>query len=61
MVDKRRARHDDKRPLYFLGAMVVFAIVCWFVLQKLQEMSRIQDCVMSGRRNCVTVDITPVR
>jgi hypothetical protein len=36
--------------------MVVVALVAWLVLRKLQDMSRIQDCVMAGRSNCSPVE-----
>jgi hypothetical protein len=35
--------------------LVIFALIAvggWFLVRKLQEVSRIQDCVMSGRKNC---------
>ena len=44
------------RPLVGLRwAWAGFALIAvggWFLVRKLQEVSRIQDCVMSGRKNC---------
>jgi hypothetical protein len=47
---KRRARW----PL----VVVVVALVAggWVLARKLQQVSRIQDCVMSGRKNCDHID-----
>jgi hypothetical protein len=38
-----------------IAALVVVAVVAclgWWLVQKLQADSKLQDCVMSGRKNC---------
>jgi hypothetical protein len=47
---------QSSRPLIVLLIMVALAIGGWFVIRKLSDMSRIQDCVMAGRNNCAPVD-----
>ena len=49
-------KRENLRPFIVLGLMVVVALVAWLVLRKLQDMSRIQDCVMAGRSNCSPVE-----
>lgn len=41
------------RPLWpFVIAIIVLGAGGWLLARKLEEVSRIQDCVMSGRKNC---------
>lgn len=41
------------RTLLIVGVLVI--VLGYFLTAKLREMSRIQDCVMSGRTNCAPV------
>jgi hypothetical protein len=43
-------------PLIALAVVVLLAGVGWVVVERLMAMSRTQDCVMSGRKNCAPVD-----
>jgi hypothetical protein len=43
-------------PMFVLLLMIGLAVAGWFLVQKLMEMSRIQDCVMAGRKNCAPID-----
>lgn len=47
------------RPL--LGVLVLLTLVGagWFVIHQLAADSRLQDCVMSGRKNCAPLDVDP--
>jgi len=45
-------------PLIALGVIVLLAGVGWILVQKLMNMSRMEDCVMSGRKNCAPIDTT---
>ena len=36
--------------------IIALAAASWFLADKFVGMSQIQDCVMSGRKNCVQVD-----
>jgi hypothetical protein len=51
--ETRRARYG---PLVALGVAVVLAVAGWILVQRLMAMSRLQDCVMSGRKNCAPID-----
>ena len=43
-------------PLAALGVVLVLALGGWILAQKLMDISRIQDCAMSGRKNCVPIN-----
>jgi hypothetical protein len=61
---KREARGGDKpadrkRSAIGLGSVLVVIVLAagaWFVVQKVLEMGKIQDCVMQGRKNCDHLD-----
>lgn len=43
-------------PLIALAIVVLLATVGWILVRRLMEMSRVQDCVMSGRKNCAPIE-----
>jgi hypothetical protein len=43
-------------PLIALAVVVVLVAVGWVVIDRLMAVSRMQDCVMSGRKNCAPID-----
>jgi hypothetical protein len=43
-------------PLIALAVVVLLAGVGWIVVQRLMTMSRMEDCAMSGRKNCAPID-----
>jgi hypothetical protein len=45
-------------PFGWVSLLVVAALVLggWFVVRQLQADSKMQDCIMSGRKNCAPVD-----
>jgi len=47
-------------PFGWASLVIVVALVLgtWFVVRQLQADSRMQDCIMSGRKNCAPVDTT---
>ena len=49
---------DESSPFTWrvVVGLVVLGLVGWFVLSNLVSITKIQDCVWSGRRNCSTVD-----
>jgi hypothetical protein len=51
----------DPRRRAVIGLVVVIALVVGglFLVRVLQNMSRIQDCAMSGRTNCAPIDGSP--
>jgi hypothetical protein len=61
---QERARPDEdddnasNRPFVALLFLVVLAVVGWFLIDSLTKTSKLQDCVMSGRKNCAPIDDT---
>lgn len=43
-------------PLVALAVVLLLAGGGWLLVRQLMDMSRIQDCAMSGRKNCAPVD-----
>jgi hypothetical protein len=47
-------------PLAILVIMVAIALVCvggYFLLMKLIDVSRQEDCLLAGRRNCAPIEV----
>jgi hypothetical protein len=44
------------RALVGLAAIIVMIVVVLFIMHRLNEASRIQDCVASGRTNCAPIE-----
>ncbi len=67
---RRREPHDSggggdhgPPPLAILVILVTIGVACvggYLLLMKLIDMSRQEDCMMSGRRNCDPIEM-PVR
>jgi hypothetical protein len=58
------AAHDQNHgPFGWVSLLVVVALVLggWFVVRQLQADSKMQDCIMSGRKNCAPVDTDSMR
>jgi hypothetical protein len=56
--DPSRPDPPGKRygPLIALAVVVLLAGVGWILVQRLTAMSRMEDCAMSGRKNCAPID-----
>jgi cell division septal protein FtsQ len=49
--------HTNRRAsLVALGVVVVLFVIGWILTRELYSNSKIEDCVMSGRTNCVPID-----
>lgn len=53
---------DDQAPstravLAFFMVMAVLCVGGYFLLMKLIDMSRQEDCMLSGRRNCAPIEV----
>lgn len=49
--------HTNRRAsLVALGVVIVLFVVGWLLTRELYSNSKIEDCVMSGRTNCVPID-----
>lgn len=44
------------QPYVVLALMALLALGGYFLVNKIMEMDRIQDCVMSRRSNCAPID-----
>ncbi len=55
-----RQEEDDRvtRSLAGLAVILGLVVISLYLVQRLAEVSRVQDCVMSGRKNCETMDLS---
>lgn len=52
----REAPDEEKRPPSWILPVVMVSILTiggWYVIQNLSDNSRMEDCTMAGRHNCV--------
>ena len=61
-VPRNHGGGDDRAPssravLAFFAILAVMCVGGYFLLMKLIDMSRQEDCMLSGRRNCVPIDV----
>jgi hypothetical protein len=50
------AEDDEKRPPTWVVPLVMISVLTlggWYVIQTLSDTSRMEDCTMAGRHNCV--------
>jgi cell division septal protein FtsQ len=47
---------NRRASLVALGVVVVLFVIGWILTRELYSNSKIEDCVMAGRTNCVPVD-----
>lgn len=45
-----------RNPMAFLIAVIALVAVGWYLVNWMSETTRLQDCVMSGRKNCAPLD-----
>jgi hypothetical protein len=52
------ARQDSRRPAV-IGLLVVLVLVVlgYFLVTALRQNANLEDCLMSGRRNCAPIDV----
>ena len=43
-------------PLFTLFLILALVGVGWLLMQRMMADSKLQDCVMSGRKNCAPID-----
>jgi hypothetical protein len=53
---------DQRRSAALIGLIIILALAIAGVVlvRELREKSRLEDCLMSGRHNCVPIEV-PVR
>jgi hypothetical protein len=47
---------NQRRSMIALGVVVVLFVVGWILARELYANDKIEDCVMSGRTNCMPID-----
>jgi hypothetical protein len=56
-TSRPRWRHG---PLLALAVVLVLAGAGWLLVQRMMSDAKLQDCVMSGRKNCAPLEVDPV-
>jgi hypothetical protein len=59
--DPPTAAPEQRTSLRMLSIALLVGLMIggWFLFRQLQANSKLQDCVMSGRRNCAPIDTAP--
>jgi cell division septal protein FtsQ len=64
-IDLKREREEDDRRFTTSLAWLAFAlfliVIGLFVTEQLAAQSKLEDCVLQGRADCVRVDLTSQR
>jgi hypothetical protein len=53
-------RRGSVRSLFTVLVILVLVGAGWLVIRQLVADAKLQDCVMSGRKNCVPLEVEPV-
>jgi hypothetical protein len=56
MADRNKETGNQRRSMIALGVVVLLFLVGWFLARELYADSKMEDCVMSGRTNCASLD-----
>ncbi len=56
MADSDQQNPSRRGPLVALGVVVLLFVVGWILAHELYANEKIEDCVLSGRTNCVPID-----
>lgn len=59
MADNRKQQASQRASLIALGVVVLLFVLGWFLTRELYSNQRVEDCVLSGRTNCVPIDTPP--
>jgi putative methionine-R-sulfoxide reductase with GAF domain len=64
-IDLERERaEDDQRFTTSLAGLAVALFLIWlgfYVIDQLAKQSKLEDCVMQGRADCMRIELTPQR
>ena len=58
MSNGPNANGSRRRALVSAGIIVVLGAIGWYLVNLLSQSARMQDCLLSGRRNCAPVETT---
>jgi len=56
MPDRNDQNATQRRSMIALGVVVLLFVVGWVLARELYSNGKIEDCMMSGRTNCVPLD-----
>ena len=56
MTDDRQQQASQRASLIALGVVVVLFVLGWFLTREIYSNQKIEDCVLSGRTNCVPIE-----
>lgn len=56
MPDRNNQNGAQRRSMFALGVIVLLFVVGWILARELYSNGKIEDCMMSGRTNCVPLD-----
>jgi hypothetical protein len=59
MPDRNDENGTQRRSMLALGVVVILFVVGLILAHELYSNEKIEDCVMSGRTNCVPLDTQP--
>ena len=54
--DSGRDHTNRRASLVALGVVIVLFVIGWILTHELYSNSKIEDCMLSGRTNCVPID-----
>ena len=46
----------SNKPLIALLFLIVLAVGGWLLVTRMMDANKMQDCIMSGRKNCAPID-----
>ena len=56
--DQHDDGHDSRRPAVIgLAVVAVLVVVGYYLVTSLRENANLEDCLMSGRRNCAPIEM----
>jgi hypothetical protein len=55
-MENEKQKASRRASLIALGVVVVLFVLGWFLTRELYSNQKIEDCVLSGRTNCVPID-----
>lgn len=56
MKDDPKGGGNQRRSMIALGVVVLLFLVGWILAREIYANEKIEDCVLSGRTNCVPID-----
>jgi hypothetical protein len=56
MAERDKDDASRRRSLIAFGVVVLLFVIGWILARELYANGKIEDCVMSGRTNCVPLD-----